>query len=151
MSQIAVKQVNGGSKEILPVFGDLAKRFEAIERRAFDLFEKRGREPGHEVEDWLNAEHELGFPATELREKDGAYKLEIALPGFEAKEVQVTATASEIVVHAAAKQEKKGEKDNVPWTEFASADVYRRFELPNPIQPTKLRPIWKTAPSRHRP
>jgi HSP20 family protein len=134
MTQVAVKKVNNGSKETLPVFGELAKRFDAIERRAFDLFEGRGRELGRELEDWLKAEHEvLGWPAAELSEKDGAYQVQIALPGFEAKEVEVTATPSEIVVHAAAKQEKRGEKDKVLWSEFGSNDVYRRFELPNPI------------------
>lgn len=138
MSQVPVKRVNGGSKEALTIFGDLAKRFEAIERRAFDLFEKRGRDLGHELEDWLKAEHELGSPAAELSEKDGAYKIEVALPGFDAKEIEVTATPSEIVVHAATKQEKSSEKDNVLWTEFGSNDVYRRFELPNPINADKV-------------
>jgi HSP20 family protein len=139
MSQVAVKKGNDGSKETLPIFAELAKRFQAIERRAFDLFEKRGRELGHELEDWLKAEHELlGWPAAELSEKDGAYEMQIALPGFEAKEVEVTATPLEIVVHAATKQEVKGEKENVVWTEFGSNDVYRRFELPNPIEIGKV-------------
>jgi len=138
MSQVAVKKVNGGSKETLPIFGELAKRFEAIERRAFDLFEGRGCELGHDLEDWAKAEHELGFPAAELSEKNGAYKIEIALPGFEAKEVEVTATPEEVVVHAATKQERTGEKDDVLWTEFGSDDVYRRFELPNPINTEKV-------------
>jgi HSP20 family protein len=138
MSQVAVKKVNDENKETLPVFSEIAKRFEAIGRRAFDLFEKRGRELGHDLEDWLNAEHELGWPAAELSEKDGAYEIQIALPGFEPKEVEVTATPSEIVVHAATKQEKKGEKDNVLWTEFGSSDVYRRFEVPNSINVDKV-------------
>ena len=139
MSQIAVKKLNGGGKEALPVFGEIARRFEAIERRAFDLFEKRGREVGHEAEDWFKAEHELlGYAAAELSEKDGTYEMRIALPGFEAKEVEVTATPSDIVVHAATKQEKRGEKDNVLWTEFGSNDVYRRFELPNSIVADKV-------------
>jgi hypothetical protein len=30
-----------------------------IRERAYELFEKRGRLPGHEVADWLSAEHEL--------------------------------------------------------------------------------------------
>jgi Protein of unknown function (DUF2934) len=30
-----------------------------IARRAFELFEDRGREPGHEWEDWFRAEREL--------------------------------------------------------------------------------------------
>jgi HSP20 family protein len=64
--------------------------------------------------------------------------MRIALPGFEAKEVEVTAAPSDIVVHAATKQEKRGEKDNVLWTEFGSNDVYRRFELPNSIVADKV-------------
>jgi len=30
-----------------------------IARRAFELYCERGREDGHAVDDWLNAEHEL--------------------------------------------------------------------------------------------
>jgi hypothetical protein len=30
-----------------------------IEQRAYQLYEERGGEPGHEVEDWLQAEREL--------------------------------------------------------------------------------------------
>ena len=32
---------------------------DAIARRAFQLFEERGREPGREWEDWFRAEREL--------------------------------------------------------------------------------------------
>jgi Protein of unknown function (DUF2934) len=31
----------------------------AIARRAFELYEQRGREPGGDVDDWLRAEHEV--------------------------------------------------------------------------------------------
>ncbi|MFZ3369527.1 MAG: DUF2934 domain-containing protein [Candidatus Sulfotelmatobacter sp.] len=30
-----------------------------IRRRAFELYEERGREDGHELEDWLRAEEEI--------------------------------------------------------------------------------------------
>ena len=30
-----------------------------IRQRAYELYESRGREDGHEVEDWLNAEEEI--------------------------------------------------------------------------------------------
>jgi len=39
-----------------------------------------------------------------MSEKDGTYEMRIALPGFEAKEVEETATLSDIVVRAARKQ-----------------------------------------------
>ena len=32
---------------------------EQVRRRAYELYERRGREHGHEVEDWLQAEAEL--------------------------------------------------------------------------------------------
>jgi hypothetical protein len=32
---------------------------DAIARRAFELYEKRGREHGHDTDDWLIAEREL--------------------------------------------------------------------------------------------
>ena len=41
----------------------------AIGRRAYELFEARGREHGHDQEDWLDAERELVqfFPVTSHR------------------------------------------------------------------------------------
>jgi len=35
------------------------KREEEIRRRAYVLYEQRGREDGHDVDDWLHAEAEL--------------------------------------------------------------------------------------------
>jgi hypothetical protein len=32
---------------------------EAVSRRAYELFQERGRQPGHELDDWLRAEREL--------------------------------------------------------------------------------------------
>ena len=32
---------------------------EEIRKRAYELFEARGREEGHELEDWLRAEEEI--------------------------------------------------------------------------------------------
>ncbi len=34
-----------------------------IELRAYELFEQRGREPGHDLDDWLQAEAEIVRPA----------------------------------------------------------------------------------------
>ena len=37
---------------------------EQIRRRAYELYERRGYEPGHESEDWLQAEAELARERT---------------------------------------------------------------------------------------
>ena len=131
MENVAVQKVKKVGSEPLPIFETIEKRLDDVRRRAFELFEKRGYQLGHEVDDWLKAEHDVfGWPAAELAEKDGEYEAQITLPGFEAKDVQVTATPSKIIVHAETKHEKKVEEPNVLWTEFGSNDVYRRFELP---------------------
>jgi hypothetical protein len=37
----------------------VSTREEKIRRRAFEIYVERGREPGYDVEDWLQAEREL--------------------------------------------------------------------------------------------
>jgi HSP20 family protein len=139
MSTVAVQKVDTAAKETAPVFADIGKMIDEVKRRAFSLFERRGGELGHEIEDWLDAEHEVfaAWPAAELKEKDGTYELEITLPGFDAKEIEVTATPGEVAVHAAtkheAKEEKKTEEGKVFFTEFGSNDVYRHFDFPETV------------------
>ena len=139
MSHVAIKKVTDPAENRLPVFSEVAKRCEAVRKRAFDLFEQRGRQLGRDLDDWLKAEHELmGWPAAEMVEKDGKYELEMTLPGFEPKEVEVTATPNEVIVHAATEEEKKQEKGKVLWTEYGSNEVYRRFEVPKAINVDKV-------------
>jgi hypothetical protein len=39
--------------------GSTPEILEQIRQRAYELFERRGRDHGHEVEDWLQAEAEV--------------------------------------------------------------------------------------------
>jgi len=138
MSRVAITKVNDKSTS-LPIFDEIARRFEAVKRRAFEFFEQRDRQAGHDLEDWLKAERELlGWPATELDEKNGIYELQIALPGFQSKDVEVTVTPKEIIVHAAAEHDKETKKGNVLWTEFGANDVYRCLETPKPVDVDKV-------------
>ena len=40
-----------------------------VARRAYELFQARGGEPGHELENWLEAERELGQSSRDLNEQ----------------------------------------------------------------------------------
>jgi hypothetical protein len=42
-------------REAAPLFSTV-EFYARVARRAYDLFERRGREEGHDVEDWLEAE-----------------------------------------------------------------------------------------------
>lgn len=138
MASIGIQRIKDPSERPIPLFEEINKRFGEVRHRAFEFFDKRGRELGHELEDWIRAEHQImGWPAAELAEKDGEYKLEMTLPGFTASQVEVTATPTEIAVHAEIKPEKQAPEDRVLWTEFGPNNVYRRFPLPQPIDVDK--------------
>ncbi|MBZ5611270.1 MAG: Hsp20/alpha crystallin family protein [Acidobacteriia bacterium] len=140
MANITVQKIEKPGMQPLPIFEEMEKRFADVRQRAFELFEKRGRALGHALDDWFRAEHEVfGWPAAELDEKGDGYQLQMTLPGFDAGEVQVTATPSEIVVHAEIKPEKKAEEAKVLWTEFGPNNVCRRFAMPQPIDIDKTR------------
>jgi hypothetical protein len=53
---MAPKSVKAGTMAA----GSAAPTFEAIAKRSYELYLERGAQPGHEVEDWLAAEAELG-------------------------------------------------------------------------------------------
>lgn len=139
MANITVQKVVKPNVKRLPIFEEMEKRFEDVRRRAWELFEDRGHQIGHALEDWLRAEHEVcGWPAAELDEKNGEYELQMTLPGFDVNEVQVTATPAEILVHAELKAQSDGEV-KVLWTEFGPNNICRRFPMPEPIDVEKIR------------
>jgi len=139
VANIAVQKIEDKKANPLPLFREIEQQFEKVRRRAFELFEKRGGELGHELDDWFEAEHEvMGWPASEMTEADSKYDMAITLPGYEPKDIQVTATPSEIIVHAKVEKEEKKEEEKCLWTEFQSNNVYRRFELPEAIDVEKV-------------
>ncbi|HYB65123.1 MAG TPA: Hsp20 family protein [Steroidobacteraceae bacterium] len=137
MAEIKVQKVlDPGKKSTLPVFKEIEQIVERIRARAFDLSSGRGFAEGHAIDDWLTAEREICWPATELTEDERTFSLSVALPGFEAAEISVTATANELIVHATSKARKGGGK--LYWSEFRSNDVYRLVDLPKVIDPQSV-------------
>lgn len=134
MQKVAIRKVAEAQPSV-PVFKELERRMEVVRQRAFDLFRQRGAMPGHDLEDWITAEHEvMGWPAAELKEEDSIYEMEVTLPGFMPEEIDVTATPTEVVVHAESQRRASGQEEKVLWSEFGSNDVYRRIELPEAVK-----------------
>jgi HSP20 family molecular chaperone IbpA len=142
MAEIKVQKVENAADRTSPVFRSLENALEHIRKAAFARFSDRNYEPGHELDDWLAAEHEVCWPAAELSEKDKEFTFDVALPGFEPAAISVTATSRELIVHAASRSEKKEESTKagarVLWSEFGSNDVCRRVELAQDIDPGRV-------------
>jgi len=138
MTKIPIQR-SGDDQRDLPVFSELSRRMDAVREKAFERFLNRGATMGSDLDDWIAAEEEvMGWPAAELKERDGTYEVDITLPGYTDKEVEVTATPSELIVHAATKHEASGEDARVVWSEFGSNDVYRRFGFPSAVDAAKV-------------
>lgn len=134
MATIPVKRV-ADETLTLPVFEELDRRMEQVRRRAFDLFAARGWEPGHDLEDWLAAEKELlGWPAAELVEKDGEFEMDLTLPGFEAKDIEVIAAPESVTVHASVEKKAEQTHEHVLWSEFGRNEVFRKVTFPADIE-----------------
>src|SRR4051812_7492661 len=113
MSNVAVEKVRDGDATPPTLFERMTAIAEKIRHRAFEVFQCRGCTDGRSVDDWLQAERDtVQCPAAELIEKDGKFQVRVAVPGFDSKDVHVTAMPMGLIVEAESKHEhNKSEGD----------------------------------------
>ena len=112
---------------------------EEIRRRAFNLFERRGQTMGTDLDDWLQAEREVVWsPASELIENKNDFRARLALPGFDPKDLEVTATPNALVVRAESAHTHEGKEGEVCFCEFSGQKLFRRLDLPSDIEVDKV-------------
>jgi HSP20 family molecular chaperone IbpA len=71
----------------------------AIARRANELFEARGREHGHDWEDWFRAESELLFPVSiSMSESEDRISVRANVGGFDRTELEVSIEPSRVTI-----------------------------------------------------
>ena len=142
MTEITVQKAATPEDLKLPVFEEVEQMMGRIRERAFGAFAGRGFASGQELSDWLAAEREFCWPASELTESAENYTLSIAMAGFDPKDIEVTATPREIIVSAKMQSRRtdvpKVKAEQVCWSEFRSSDVYRRVELPLEVRVEKV-------------
>ena len=144
MPEIKVSKVLTSEDRSLPLFREIDELMARIRSRAFELSRSRGFEAGRELDDWLAAERETCWPAGELVERENEFVLEVALAGFEPRDISLLAGPREIVVHATARHEHE-EQGKVCWSEFRSNDVFRRVELTIDIDVGKVTATFRNG------
>jgi HSP20 family protein len=106
---------------------------EAIGRRAYDFFEQRGHEIGRDIDDWLHAECELLRPVRiEISEDEKVLKVRAEVPGFSAKDIQVSVEPRRIIISG--KNERSDEQKTDEWR---SSEIFRALELPAEVDPAR--------------
>jgi HSP20 family molecular chaperone IbpA len=148
MSDLNIQKVPTTEDRSLPIFAEFDRIADRIRLEAYNLFARRGSGDGGALDDWLEAERNVCWPAAKLVERDGAFVLEVALAGFEPSEISLTATPREIMIKANHERTKKSDEKKAPtlrWSEFRSDEVYRRVELPSSVDVGKTTADFKNG------
>jgi HSP20 family molecular chaperone IbpA len=83
------------------ITNQMAKLYERVSCRSYELYEKRGRKPGRELEDWLQAESELlsVFPA-EMNDFGNQLIVRAEVRGFAMEKLEVGVEPRVVLVKA---------------------------------------------------
>jgi HSP20 family protein len=122
------------------ILDDINRLHADISRRAYDFF--RGHDglfPG-ELADWFRAEKELVWsPPIELRQKDGTFEIEASIAGIDPKDLDVQATAEDILIKGQTEHRHEAERGTVHVCEFQSGQLFRSIHLPERIDPDSVK------------
>jgi HSP20 family protein len=128
------------------IFDEIQKMQDRIMRRAYDIFRLNGDTFGKDIDNWLQAEQELVWkPAIELEEKDNEFRIKVAVPGVDPKNINVEVTPEDILVKADLRHEHEEKKGEVYTCEFASGNLFRSIHLPKKIDPEKVKAEFKNG------
>ena len=108
---------------------------EKVRVRAYELFEQRGRENGHALDDWLTAEDELGvMPVADVEESDKEFRVHVVCTDLTADEVVVYAEPQAISV----KGRSVPKKLSATGSAVQDHALFGRYGLPEAIDPQKV-------------
>jgi len=109
----------------------------AIARRAYELFEMRGGEHGHDWEDWFRAESELlrPLPLT-ISETDDRIRIRANVLGFEKDELRISVAPRRVAIlgkKTISEPEMEGAR-NV-YIDWYPDQILRLIDLPTEVNP----------------
>jgi HSP20 family protein len=111
--------------------GHVQAMYGSIARRAYEIYERSGRAPGHESDHWFQAESELFQPlVSQQSESEEAILIRAEVPGFLAKEIEVGVEPDRVLIAGKHQTSSKRKSGKAHIAEQASQEIFRFFELP---------------------
>jgi len=112
---------------------------DAIRKRALAIFQSHNGGNASDLDDWLQAERDLVWsPASELVNGEKEFVARIAAPGFEVKDVHVSALPNALIIEGDTTHTHESTNGNVCFCEFSEKSLFRRLDLPEAIDPDKV-------------
>ena len=112
--------------------------YEAIARRAFELFMDEGAVHGRDAEHWLKAEAELlrPLPVT-ITETDDALTVHAEVPGFSAADLQIGVEPTRLTIGGRKETKEETKKGKAIQRDQRSTEILRVLTLPVPVDAAK--------------
>lgn len=127
-----------------PLFDEIQETFNAISRRAYEIFEGSGESSGHDLEDWFRAEREFLHPVQiNIEESDDILSVKAEVPGFSEKELEINLEPHRFTIKGKRETKSEEKKGKTLWAESCSNQVLRIVDLPVEIEPNKVNAVLK--------
>jgi len=113
--------------------------YDNISRRAYELFERDGRNDGNDVRHWLEAEKEFLYPVqVSMEETETEFVIRAEAPGFTASDLEVSVEPRRVTIAGKRESKKETKEDGALYTEESSNELFRAIELPSEVTTTKV-------------
>jgi HSP20 family protein len=123
-----------------PFFRRVEEIYDALARRAYELFDGRGREHGHDWEDWFRAESELLSPMpVKISEADDQVIVRADLPGFRDKDIEVRVEPHRLIISGRREEISDRTKRKTLYSERRTDEVCRMLDLPEEVDSEKVK------------
>ena len=140
MSQVAINKCKDPETTPPTLLEKLEATAASIRKRAFDIFQHRSGRDGSDLGDWLQAEQDVVWsPASELMDDGTEFSARIAVPGFDAKDIQVSAMPDALVIQAETAHTHEGKSGEVCFCQFSGKQLFRRLDLPASVDVDKVK------------
>lgn len=109
----------------------MKEAFDAVARRAFEIFEGNGRRFGRELDDWFEAETELLHPVhLEISETDAALTVRAEVPGFTEKDIEVSLEPRRLTISGKRESAEERKTGKTVHSERCCNQIFRAVDLP---------------------
>jgi HSP20 family protein len=129
--------VKAGSPE--SISERIERLYQAVSRRAYELFEHGGRVHGNDMNHWLEAEKEFLQPMTiKMEQTDGEIVLRADVPGFASSELEVSVEPSRVTISGKHESRNESKDGDTQYVEQRSDEIFRSLELPAQVNANKV-------------
>jgi HSP20 family protein len=112
---------------------------ESISQRAYELFTAQGKDHGHDLEDWFQAEAELLRPLPlEIVDSDDKLIVKAKVEGFKANELEIAVEPFSLILSGRTKRTSERKTRGELTSESRVAEIFRALDLPAEVDPDQI-------------